>query len=50
MLGEGGTVLLMSEVTTQESLKRTAPSYFPDLVLPSLKEVPAWLDQLERQL
>ncbi len=43
------TVLLMSGVTTEDSLKRTSSSYLPDIVLPSVREVPDWLDQLERQ-
>lgn len=44
------TILLMSGVTTEDSLRRISSSYFPDVVLPSIREVPDWLNQLDRQL
>lgn len=38
------TVLVMSGVTTPEALERTSSSYRPDVILPGIKDVPAWLD------
>lgn len=42
------TVLLMSGVTTPESLERTSMSYRPDAILPGISDVPDWLDQVQQ--